>query len=705
MKKHLFAVIILLITLIASGQSADSLQSSQSTPDTTLQSSDTATQPHNSALKTAVKDTSRIAPDTARTAGKPKPDEKKPPLIHPLQKQQDGKAQDSTSVAFFQIHNDWLYPTQITNIDTTLRHFHYTNPLYKDERFYQSIGNPGLAHQNIYFTPTMTTGFDYGQHTFDLYRLDRNSVRFFNSLKPYTNIDYIMGPDQEQTLNVEHSQRVYKKLTLGLEINVLNSLGSYPNQESSDRRIAFTGHYVSDNSRYTAQAYYVHNKFDNEENGGIVNDSIFENNIETDRTIYTVNLEDARSLERDAEIYLRHAFELSAAHLKSDSLLDQKQKTPFNFGRLEHQMKYRRRSILYRDENYPAEYFPAIYSDSSITNDSTYIQSIENKFSWKNTRLFRTRRSLGFDFGITHRLITFADSSKKQTFNQIKLHARLSKTLFGNLKIGGELEYVQGDQNANDFRLAGTLTNRFGKNRMFQARLDQISREPSFFFSHYHSNHYRWNKTLNKENIIRINGTFRWENFEIGGNYYLLTNYTYLDRVEQQIDIPSKDTSYTAMTLQPEQRTKSFSLLQLYFYPSLRMGNFNWDSYLYFQKASNETALHIPLFAGKTSFYYRNSVFNDALQLQTGFDVKYKTDYYADKYMPALRSFYLQRDKSIGNFIYANVYASIKIKRTLILLKYRNASQGLTPYDYYDSPHHPMKDNALILAVRWRFHD
>jgi len=705
MKKQLLAFFFIISFLPAFLQTPDSLKTPSATADTTMA-------PDTNHIK---RDTSSFDADTLMSVDKRGQMAKGPQgraagkltLHHPLLLQGDSTISDSSMVRYFQLHNDWLYPTSMQPIDTTLYYSNFTNPLYERERFYQSIGNPGLAHQNLFFSPNLSTGFDYGLHTYDLYRLEEKTVRFYHSFSPYTNIHYVMGPEEQQMLNIDHSQRVYKTLTLGMEANILNSLGAYSNQESSDRRVAFTGHYVSENNRYSAQALYSHNKFDNEENGGIVNDSIFENNVETDRSIYLVNLDNAKSLEKDSRIFLRHSFELSPTVAAADSALKQKKKTPFNFGRLEHKFKYKRRGFRYTDNNSRSSYYPAIYKDSINTHDSSFVRTIENEFSWKNTRLFRTQKSLGFDFGIVHRMIKFSDSSRQANYNQIELHGRISKNLYKGLKIGGELEYVQGDINANDFRLSGIITNRFGENQYFQARLDQISRDPSYMFSHYYSNHFRWENSTVKENIFRINGSLKWNNIEIGGNYYLLTNYAYLNRGSKQITVntPGGDTTYTTGTIHPEQRGKSFSLLQIYLFPSLEFGNFSWDSYLYFQKASNESALHLPLFSGKTSFYYRNILFDNALHLQAGIDVKYKTSYYADQYMPALQSFYLQNEKEIGDFIYANAYVSIKIKRTKIVAKYRNATQGLTPYNYYDSPHYPMKDAGFVLGVSWRFHN
>jgi len=557
---------------------------------------------------------------------------------------------------------------------------------------YQSLGNTGLATKNMIFTPKTDAGFEYGIEAFDIYAINEHTLKFYNTLSPYTKVYYKMAPDKEQILNFTHSQSVYRTVTLGMDIQIINSVGAYLNQKSQDRRIGLTGHYISDNKRYTAAAVYSHNKFDIRENGGLANEEVFENNEERDRLIYDINLPDANNLTKDATLFYKHSFELSPTKESSDSA-GMIKKTPFNFGRLSHKIKYYRQSFQYKedfktDTVAALDYYANSYQDTLTSHDSTYYHVIQNTFSWQNSRLYRTQKSLGFDFGFTHKLINFQDSIKNFKYNQFILHGRLSKNLYDDLKIGGEAEYVQGDLNENDFRISGRIENTFDDKLFLKAYIDQISQDPDYFFQHYYSNHFRWDNNFKKENIIRIGGEAVWNDITVGGRYFLLTNYTYLNQ-----------------NALPEQAGNSFSLLQAYIMPSFRFGNLNWDSWLYFQQPSTDQYMRVPFAAGKTAVSYRNSLFDNALYLQAGIDVMYKDLYYADQYMPALKSFYLQNRKKTGNFFYGDVYVSIKIKRTKLLLKYRHFNEGLTAYKYYDTPRYPMKDAGLEFSLSWRFHD
>ncbi|MGM0567518.1 MAG: putative porin [Bacteroidota bacterium] len=603
----------------------------------------------------------------------------------------DSTAVDSATVQYFMLENEWFMPAEIKHIDTTLRDFHYTNPVYEKQNFYQSLGNTGLAAKNLYYDPEFRSGFRYGIRSFDLYNVNENALRFYNTLLPYSKAFYKMAPDKEQILNFVHSQSVYNTVTLGMDVQIINSVGAYLNQKSQDRRVGLTGHYISDNKRYTAAAFYSHNKYDIKENGGIADEAAFENNEETDRLLFDINLTDANNLTKDATLYYRHSFELSPTKTSADSA-EMLRKTPFNFGRVSHTFKYYRQGFSYQEkynrENEKPYFYQNYYDDTVSTHDSSYYHTIENTFSWKNSRLYRTKKSLGFDFGITHRVINFQDSIKNFVYNQFVLHGRMSKTLYGDLKIGGEAEYVQGDINENDFRISGILQNKFGEDLILRATLDQVSREPDFFYNHYYSNNFRWDNNLDKENIIKAGGEITWNNIRIGGNYFLLTNYTYLN--EDAL---------------PEQAGKSFSLIQAYLFPELQFGHFSWDTYLYLQKGTDENFIRVPFAAGKTAFSYHNSLFDNALYYQVGLNVMYRDLHYADQYMPALKSFFHQDRRKIGNYFYGDAYVSIRIKRARLILKYRHLNEGVTPYKYYDTPTYPMKDSGLEFSVSWRFYN
>ncbi len=589
-----------------------------------------------------------------------------------------------------QISNDWFLKKTLHLVDTTLQYFYQTNPNFYQSNYYQTLGNTGLASQNLFLDIDSHVGFKYQKDVFDIYNIKKETLKLYKTHPSYSKVYYKLAPSKEQIINFEIGQRVYKQLILGIDVDIINSVGSYFLQKTQNRRVAFTSDYETDNRKYALKAYYIHNKHLIRENGGIANDTIFNENIEEDRLIYTINLYNSENLVKNSEVFLKHSLELGNPLTKN---MEETKHSGFNLGRAQHQFRYYRYAIHfkenYNENNRPKDFYSDFYYDDLITNDTMFYDVIENTFSWKNSDLYRTKKSLGFDVGATYQHIRFKDTLSNDHFNQFVLYGKASKSIYKDWKIGGTVEYVQGNINSNDFLISGQLQGGFSKHIKFNAYIEQIHRSPDYFYQRINTNHFIWNQNpFDKENIFRLGGVLHLPFINIEAKYSLLSNYVFLNKeiVPQQISTP-------------------FSLLQFHINPVICWNKFSWISHLYLQKPTRDDVIHLPLFAGKTTFSYGNTLFNKALFYRVGFDVRYHTNYYADYYMPALRSFYRQDDINIGNIVYGSVFVALQIKRVNILFKYRNISQGLTPYNYYGTPHYPLKDRGLEFAISWRFND
>jgi hypothetical protein len=108
---------------------------------------------------------------------------------------------------------------------------------------------------------------------------------------------------------------------------------------------------------------------------------------------------------------------------------------------------------------------------------------------------------------------------------------------------------------------------------------------------------------------------------------------------------------------------------------------------------------------GDVTLYYTQQLFGGAATLQPGLNFFYNTSYYADSYNPALRSFYLQDKKEIGNYLYMDVFINLKIQRARIFVTYTHFNAAFMGKTYFTTPSYPMQDGAFRFGVSWRFHD
>ena len=90
--------------------------------------------------------------------------------------------------------------------------------------------------------------------------------------------------------------------------------------------------------------------------------------------------------------------------------------------------------------------------------------------------------------------------------------------------------------------------------------------------------------------------------------------------------------------------------------------------------------------------------------MQPSLTIKYFTKYYADAYMPALRTFYLQNEVQVGNFPYIDLCVTFKIKRANIYVLYTNMYSLTNDNRYPTTPHYPMRDSRLCFGINWRLY-
>jgi hypothetical protein len=98
-------------------------------------------------------------------------------------------------------------------------------------------------------------------------------------------------------------------------------------------------------------------------------------------------------------------------------------------------------------------------------------------------------------------------------------------------------------------------------------------------------------------------------------------------------------------------------------------------------------------------------MFKKALFANIGIDLNYNTSYLADAYQPATHSYYLQNDRTLGNYLYVDGFINLKVQRFRIFVLLSNALSGLIGYDSFTVPHYPMQDRTFKFGVDWIFHN
>ncbi len=99
-------------------------------------------------------------------------------------------------------------------------------------------------------------------------------VRFFNTTRPYSELNYMLASRSEQVIELMHTQNIKPNFNFFFQYRLINAPGFFKNQKTNHNNYLFTSRYESVNKRYNAYFVLLGNKLQAGENGGIQKDSL-----------------------------------------------------------------------------------------------------------------------------------------------------------------------------------------------------------------------------------------------------------------------------------------------------------------------------------------------------------------------------------------------------------------------------------------------
>jgi len=597
---------------------------------------------------------------------------------------------------FFEKNIDSSNNYKVYNVDTSLHNFQFFDPASRCYDFYSSLGNIGLATRNNIFNINQNFAFDYGVHSFDPYIYQNDNIKYYSSLSPYTRLFYSMGSKKEQMFQVTHSHVIKRQLTIAADFRIINSIGRYSFRQSSNNKNAyFTAYYNTRNKKFGFLANFIYNNVKVQENGGITNDTLYENYRKgLSDSSCSIFLKNAMSKLRDFSFYFKGYFELHNLNkfLSKDTTI-KKPNHKYNIGRLNFTSLYRNQKFKYEDGTINPYYYDNIYFDTVSSKDSVIVYTLENSFYWSNndTRSDGSPRNLRIEAGSEYNYheIKYIDSTRK-IINNIIPFVKLRFSFFNGHYFTGSFKYLIGifhpeayHANASIFKKIIFKEKKFGA-LYFKASFSSLNSacQPQY----YYSNFFQWDNNFRNQKILNLDFGYQYPKLNIGASFSNLSNYIY----------------YDSLALPAQSGDKPLTVINVYLKKNFDFGIFGLDNNFSYQYSDNNI-INVPMFSGKQTYYLKGSLFKKALYAEIGFNLNYNTLYYADNYMPVTKIFYTQNSVPVGNYLYADVFLNLKIKRAFLFVMLQHVNAGLMGYNYFTTPHYPMQDRMFRFGVSWWF--
>jgi hypothetical protein len=590
------------------------------------------------------------------------------------------------------------------------------------------LGNTGLASRSILFSPILKAGWDPGFHALDVYKWKLEQARFFNTTRPYSELNYALGSRAEQIIEIMHTQNMRPNWNFLFQYQLINSPGFFKNQKTNHNNYVLTSWYKSINQRYNNYFLVLGSKLQASENGGIqddkdyLTDPIFKDrfNIPTklggDNPFGTDFLSTkigTGNKYNEFSVLMRQQYDLG----RKDSIVTDSTVIPLFYPRLrfEHTVSYSTYKYVFSDLPFVGN--SSVYSPDSAYYTDNYGYVIRS--SNDSTVYFRDRwKEIINDFSIYQ----FPDAKNQQQF--IKIGAAI-QNLTGEFKSGsknfynvyGHAEYrnktrnlkwdmeVNGKLyftglNAGDYHAYASLQRFIGKKIGYlQLGFENVNRTPSFIYDTRSSFYLDPTvKDFKKENTTHVFASLfqPLSKLKLSGHYYLLTNYSYITRYDLL-----------------NQENALFNVLQIALQKTIRVGkHWNWHTDIYFQQVVGNGPVNVPQIFTRNRFAYEGNLGFKNLDIAFGAELRYHTPYNADGYSPALGQFYYQDSIRINNKRPdIALYVHFRIKGIKFYVRGENLNTGGTLKDEgfgfiknnLAAPGYPYPGLVIRFGVFWSF--
>lgn len=575
-------------------------------------------------------------------------------------------------------------------IDSSLNEAEIFHPMYQKQVVFQDQGNIGSPGRNVVYGLNRDVGFQGAFNPFENYYLTRNTTRYYNTIRPYTELFYAQGTEELLFLKAKHAQNILPRWSAGLDFQRITSQGFFLRQKTSHYNIQFNTRVQSKNKRYELLAYALWNRGSNQENGGIASDSAYEALQGVNKSV-NVNLLGSENKYRNRSLFVKQYFKFgSPVNLISgeDTLYDYK-----SFAQIAYTVRTDETNYIFTTSNdtlsplLPNQFFT---QTSNLTYDSLYNGLVENHLSLQLFGGNKIDVTRFISAGISHQGAVVAQPSFIRNFQNVIIDGKLEweNNKNGSLSFWGDAAYTISGFNQNNYKLEALARYR---NKWFDVMAGASVQEytPDYNLLKFYSNQFIWDNSFNATRVIGQKAVFNTRsfrnNFYITVNHHLVTNYAYLNN-----------------TLRPEQNSGTASVLSLQVNKTFQLGKFFFKHQVFYQQ-SNASYIPVPEIGGMARYYFQTRLFTSVLQI--GFDAFYNSSYYAMGWSPASRMFYVQQQTKIGNYAVIDPFLSMQIKRAVIFFKYEHANQNLVNEGFYSTPHYPLSLRSFRFGIRWRMYD
>ena len=592
---------------------------------------------------------------------------------------------DSISIEVFKFDIEKLKKFNINNdtilLDTTLNinKFYEFNFRRKDNFELIKPNNVGQSYNNLSYVLNESNYPIIGYNANKTQLQSSDDIYFYDVAYPMTELLFKSVFSQGQLTDVLFTTNVNRKLNFSLGFKALRSLGKYQNSLSGSKSFTFTYNYNS--KKFSSKLFYLSQKLEKHESGGLsltsISDFESEDPVFNERSKLNVKFEDAVNVYFQRDFYSHNIFKLS----------DNKK----NFS-LNHTLHYVTVNNSY-NQSLINNYYGGLIGGITTVDDKFKFRSINNKISFDISNFIFDFAEIGL-INFNYEYFNLNSSNEKIKENSNLFSMKLTKN-FKILDLDFDLQKkISGDRIGDRLKVVLKPAKRY--NLDLNIKLSSVKSHPGLIYDNYYSgfsglNWTNRNDLINTSSILINYINKKFGQFSLSGS--IINNYVYVSTQNSDIE------SYIPQINQAEFDIKLFKLKYV---KNFIFGKFSMNNSLLIQDVNqNDNVLNIPDFVYRNSFFITEKIFKNVLEIQSGFNFKIFSKFFINEYNPVISTFHIQDNRKIGGFPIIDFFLNAKIRQTRLFFIFEHINSSLSENNFFTTPSIPYRDSNFRFGLNW----
>jgi len=562
-------------------------------------------------------------------------------------------------------------------IDTVLNNFHNYEPVAKSGWMYQDLGNIGSAAKPIFYEVPKMIGTTSGFHVYDLYYNSPDSMKYYDTKSPYTQMNGFFGGGNRNMLDLAFARNVNPRWNIGFNFSTIRARKTLnPNARDDNLTVqnAYSMHtnYRSENGKYLLLGNFSRMNHIVNEQGGIISPEIDENSILFAYEDAKVWLRNSKAKDLRQEYHLYHEYELAKGW------------------QVYHVLDRRKQGL---------SFFVNLNTGDSTFFNLNNPERFNNQDTTDNfNRFTEWRNELGFkgDLGPLYynAFVKFRSGKMKSpyfpsdnNFNELFIGGILRGEISEQWSFEAEGEYLV----PGAFRLQGLFVSPW-----LEASYTKALYKPTSMQMMYYGNHHQWENDFSNIGVDQIKGVLKLDfpswSFRPNLTANRINNYIFFNENQQ-----ATQASEEAFMVIPGLNF-SFNIRK----------KFYWEADVFYTAITGDGAnnFRIPELVANSRIYYDSPMFRENLYIQIGLEGRYRSDNFADNYNPAMQQFFLQNEFNVFAYPVIDLFINARIKRTRILFRFNHLNiNSMSEPGYFVTPYFTGLKRVMDLGVSWPLFD